>query len=107
MQQTLRDDDRVMSLVETALTKPPTERQEYIAEVCGDDTQLLSQVREYLVWEEQMDGFLLEPVCRRREPERPFGIGDLLLNRFRIVREVRPVDMWLSTRFHADVLWRR
>ncbi len=107
MSRLLRDDDRIMSLVESALARPQAERLAWLAEACGSDLDLLTLAREYLVWEEQMDGFLLDPVIRATEPERPFSPGDLLESRFRIVREVAEGGMGIVYEAHDERLDRR
>lgn len=82
------DDDLVMRLVETALARPPDEREKYLQSACADSTELLTQVRGYVAWEERMNGFLLDPVCSPHADEHLFEPGQLLEDRFRIVREV-------------------
>ena len=83
-----QDDDLVMNLVELALARPSEEREDYLRSVCAADTELLSQVRNYVHWEERMNGFLLDPLYPPLSDERPFEAGQVLDHRFRIVREV-------------------
>jgi len=75
-----------MSLVEGALKRSPEEREAFIQCECGDDSELLEQVRNYVHWEETMDRFLLEPFCL--PPEPPFEEGEKLADRFRILKVV-------------------
>jgi tetratricopeptide (TPR) repeat protein len=82
------DDDLVMSLVESALDRPPDQRESYIRDACSGDPDLFAQVRDYVDWEDRMQGFLLEPVLATVMPECRLEPGELLENRFRIVREV-------------------
>ncbi len=82
------DDDRVMNLVELALSRPRDERQAYLQSVCGGDNELFGAVWNYVQAEERMNGFLLDPLCDVPAPERPFEPGDLVEERFRVVREV-------------------
>ncbi len=82
------DDDRVMNLVELALSRPREERQVYLQSVCAADTELLGAVWNYVQAEERMNGFLLDPLCQAPAPERPFEPGDLVEGRFRVLREV-------------------
>jgi tetratricopeptide (TPR) repeat protein len=80
------DDDLVMGIVENTLTLPLAERDGYIAKICQGNLGLIEKVREYVKFEEIMDGFLLEPLCILPEPE--FQAGTLLADRFRILRIV-------------------
>ena len=84
----LQDDDLVMSLVEMALRKPSSQRLQYVTEACGKDTELFTRVWDYVRWEQQMKGFLSEPLYAPLEVEHPFEPGELLEGRFRIIREV-------------------
>jgi eukaryotic-like serine/threonine-protein kinase len=82
------DDDRVMNLVELALSRPRDERQVYLQSVCAGDTELFGAVWNYVQAEERMNGFLLDPLCQAPPPERPFEPGDLVEARFHVIREV-------------------
>jgi tetratricopeptide (TPR) repeat protein len=83
-----QDDDLVMNLVDLALRCPSTQREAYIEHACGDSPELLTQVCHYVEAEERMCGFLLESLLPPPVFERPFEPGDLLLDRFRITREL-------------------
>jgi tetratricopeptide (TPR) repeat protein/TolB-like protein len=83
-----QDDDLVMNLVELALARPAEEREDYLRSVCAADAELLTEVRNYVRWEERMNGFLLDPLYPHLPDERPFEPGQILDDRFRIVREV-------------------
>src|ERR1035438_2249625 len=112
-----QDDDVLMSLVDQALAQPEDQRQAYLSSACAENSELLEQARNYVRWEERMQGFLLEPLFRppaadvpvrpvdvdtlRSEAtqlmtpaqnaagaEQPFEPGQRLDNRFRIVREL-------------------
>jgi tetratricopeptide (TPR) repeat protein len=77
-----------MSLVEMALASPSHSREQYLKEACGGDIALLELVQGYVDWERRMDGFLSEPLYPRRFLEHPFEAGELLHERFRIIREI-------------------
>ena len=86
------DDDLVMSLVEMAMARPASERQPFMESVCEGDAALLASVRKYVEWEERMQGFMRSPLIpsplQSESDERPFEPGNLVLSRFRIIREV-------------------
>src|SRR3954451_14466396 len=87
MHDKAQDDERVMTLVELALSRPSGERERFLRSACGRNTELFGQAWDYVKWEERMDGFLLDPVLAPLR-ERPFEPGELLEGRFRILREV-------------------
>jgi serine/threonine-protein kinase len=78
-------DDLVMSAAALALASPVENREAYIHGACGGDPELIRQVRDYLDWEERMDGFLEESLFAHDEP--PFQVGDLADGRFDILRD--------------------
>ncbi|HLH44168.1 MAG TPA: protein kinase [Bryobacteraceae bacterium] len=81
----LAADDVVMSVVALALASPVERREAYIHGACGGDPNLMRQVREYLEWEERMDGFLDGSLFLGDEP--PFQHGDVAAGRFDILRD--------------------
>lgn len=88
MPKKAQDDDVVMSLVESALARPAEEREAYLESACAGDPELRQRVSDYVHWELRMNGFLLEPFHAPDAVEHPFEPGELLDQRFRIVREV-------------------
>ena len=54
MQDKAQDDDQVMSLVEQALARAADDRDSYLRNACGDNSELLVRVRDYVTWEERM-----------------------------------------------------
>jgi eukaryotic-like serine/threonine-protein kinase len=82
-----QDDDLVMGLVELALSQPPDAQEDYVRTACADDAELFSQVWDYVRWNRRMQDFLLEPLFPAL-PQHQFQPGDVLADRFRIVREV-------------------
>jgi serine/threonine protein kinase/tetratricopeptide (TPR) repeat protein len=83
-----QDDDRVMSLVQLALDQPREHRESYIREACTGDTELLTQVMDYVNWEERMRGFLLDPLLPRTPSAYRLQPDELLEGRFRVIRQV-------------------
>jgi len=88
MQDPSQGDEVLMTLVERALTLPEDQRQVYLRTECAGDSELFSQAWEYVQWEKRMDGFLLDPMFSVQAPEPVFEPGQLVISRFRIVREV-------------------
>ena len=101
------DDDLVMSLVELALTRSATDREAYLREACEGDSELFEQVWRYVEWEERMKGFLLDPLYPALSYEHPFEPGELLDDRFRIVREVAQGGMGVVYEAFDEKLQRR
>ena len=82
-------DELVMTLVESALERPATERESFLRSVCGENARLYGDVLNRIGWEERMGAFLREPLLPGREVlEHPFQPGELVGGRFRIVRPV-------------------
>jgi eukaryotic-like serine/threonine-protein kinase len=89
MQQSTKSDHLLMSLVERVLARPKEDRQAYLQSACGNDNpELFSRVWTYVQAEERMGGFLLDPFDPPVEGDAPFEPGQLVLNRFRIIREI-------------------
>ncbi len=101
------DDDRVMSLVELALSRPPREREAYLMSVCAGDAGLFAAVANYVRAEERMNGFLLDPFCPKPVIEHPFEPGELVDDRFRVVREVARGGMGVVYEVKDEKLDRR
>jgi eukaryotic-like serine/threonine-protein kinase len=102
-----QDDDVVMNLVDLALARPPDERQAYLRSACSGDTDLLTQVQNYVEWEQRMNGFLLDPLYPPASFDHPFQPGELLEERFRIVREVAQGGMGIVYEAQDEKLERR
>ena len=103
----MQDNDLLMSLLESTLTYPVEERESYLRSACAENPELFRQVWNYVQWEERMKGFLLEPLCRPILQEHPFEAGDLLDDRFRIVREVAQGGMGVVYEAFDERLERR
>jgi eukaryotic-like serine/threonine-protein kinase len=82
------DDDFVTTLVDLAMARPSEERARYLQAECGNNTDLFNRVWHVVQSEEQMKGFIAEPVVFPVSSEHPFKVGELLQGRFRIVREI-------------------
>ncbi|HTS49503.1 MAG TPA: protein kinase [Bryobacteraceae bacterium] len=107
MPNKVQDDDLVMNLVDLALSRPAEERTAYLETACAGDTELLTKVSHYVEWEERMNGFLLDPLYAPVDNEHPFEPGQLLCDRFRIVREVAQGGMGIVYEATDEKLERR
>src|SRR5690348_7487200 len=102
-----KTDDLVITLVELALTRPEDEREAYLKSACGTNSDLFAQALSYVEWEKRMKGFLLDPFRAPAVCERPFQPGDLLLNRFRVLREIAQGGMGIVWEAMDEKLDRR
>jgi hypothetical protein len=91
-----QDNDLLMSVVMRALSTKPEEREAYVSAACGGDSELLALVRDYVRAEQEMAGFLERPALEGfpwsfpefDETETAFEPGEMLADRFRIIRRV-------------------
>jgi serine/threonine protein kinase/tetratricopeptide (TPR) repeat protein len=81
-------DDRLMSLCELALRMPAPQREAGLRAATAGDTGLFEEVWTRVQWEERLGDFLLEPLAPPRDLDHPLTPGQLLADRFEIVREV-------------------
>lgn len=107
MSHKLQDDELVMKLVEMALATPPDERLKCLRNVCGEDTELLTEVLSCVEWERQMEGFLAKPLLTLSEAEHPFEPGQVLAGRFRVVQELAQGGMGIVYEAYDEKLRRR
>jgi Flp pilus assembly protein TadD len=100
-------DEVLMNLVELALQRPPGERERYLRGACADEPQLFEPAWNYVQAEQRMGGFLLDPLFSPPQTEQPLQPGDLLHQRFRIIREVAQGGMGVVYEAHDEKLDRR
>ena len=84
-------DERLMSLAAEALRTPADQRERFLRAECQQDEVLYSEVSDILRWEERMAGFLRDPLISFIDVEgldRPFQPGEIVSDRFEIIREV-------------------
>jgi serine/threonine-protein kinase len=84
-------DERPMSLAAEALRIPAAQRETFLRAACQQDEALYSEVSEIVEWEERMGDFLRDPLISFIDLEgldRPFQPGEIVSERFEIIREV-------------------
>jgi serine/threonine protein kinase/tetratricopeptide (TPR) repeat protein len=77
-----------MAAVSRLLRLAPLERERYVAVVAGGDKALEREIMETLEWEERMGGFLEQPIARFPGSGRRFSAGQVISERFEILREI-------------------
>lgn len=80
------EDERLMTVVELALARHPSEHEAYLRSVCANDSELFSRAMEFVAWEVRMEGFLPGPLFQALAMDPPFELNDLLADRFRLTR---------------------
>src|SRR5215813_10229130 len=84
-------DEQLMHLAAEALRTPAPQREEFLRRACQQDGDLYSEVSEIVAWEERMGGFMRDPLVGfidLEELDRPFKPGQVVSERFEILREV-------------------
>jgi eukaryotic-like serine/threonine-protein kinase len=95
MSGSIEDDDRVMRIVTAALRKPAAERETYVHAACEGDDDLRREIAETITWEERMGGFLQHPMVALNDPARALQAGQVVAERFEIMREIGEGGMGL------------
>ena len=88
MEDSSERDEWVMSVVAGALQCPATEREGYLRNTCGNDSQLYQEVAETIEWEARMGSFLLHPMIAFKHFARAFQVGQVISERFELIREI-------------------
>ncbi len=88
MVNSAENDERVAAIVSKALRQPPAKRESYLRFACNDDQELYQETAAAVKWEERMGSFLLLPAIVTREFPRPFETGQIISERFEILREI-------------------
>ncbi len=79
-------DERLMQLVSAALERPVAERDSFLRLACQQDQDLFREALEVLDGEQKMGSFLLHPAISFKESSPPFQAGQLVAERFEIIR---------------------
>jgi serine/threonine protein kinase/tetratricopeptide (TPR) repeat protein len=88
MVNSAENDERVAAIVSKALRQPPAKRESYLRFACDDDQELYQETAAAVKWEERMGSFLLLPAIATKEFPRPFQAGQIISERFEILREI-------------------
>ncbi len=80
------NDERVMAVVSIALRRSSAERESYLRLACENDEQLYREAVELVKQQERLGSFLEHPLIDDRR--RPFEIGQVISNRFEIIKEI-------------------
>jgi eukaryotic-like serine/threonine-protein kinase len=88
MESDHEQDERVMTLVAAALRLKVEDRESFIRIASGADDDLYRQAAETLEWEQRMGNFLQQPMITLEELVHPFAAGQVISQRFEIVREI-------------------
>jgi tetratricopeptide (TPR) repeat protein len=88
MESSVENDQRVMNIVAIAMRQEPAERPSYLRLACESDRELYREVAEIVSDEERMGEFLLHPMIEFEEFPRPFDPGQVISERFEVIREI-------------------
>src|SRR5262249_5755015 len=81
-------DQRLMQLVAAALQKPAAQRESYLREACPDNPDLLQEACDVVKGEERMGSFLLHPAIAFKDSPPAFQAGEVVAERFEIIRDI-------------------
>jgi eukaryotic-like serine/threonine-protein kinase len=79
-------DERVMAVVSIALRRSSAERESYLRLACENDESLYKEAVELVKRQERLGSFLEHPLIN--DHRRPFEIGEVISDRFEILREI-------------------
>jgi len=88
MASSVECDERVMDVVADALQRPPEERELFIQQACNGDDALVCAVNDALDWEANNASFLNAPWLEFTRLVSPFASGEVVNDRFEILREI-------------------
>jgi len=80
------NDERVMAVVSIALRRSSAEREPYLRLACENDESLYREALELVKRQEELGSFMEHSLIH--DQRRPFEIGELISNRFEILREI-------------------
>jgi serine/threonine protein kinase/tetratricopeptide (TPR) repeat protein len=88
MEDTAQNDERVMAIVSIAMRQSDSDRDPYLRLACAADDSLYRQTAELVKKREGLGSFLEHPIRREREGHTPFEVGQVISNRFEILKEI-------------------
>ena len=93
-------DDRVMELVTAALDKPAAAREAYLRLACAGNVELYREAAEIVTCEEIMGRFMQHPMVVLEDPARSVHAGQIVSDRFEIVRKIGEGGMGIVYEAH-------
>jgi hypothetical protein len=93
-------DERVMAIVTAALDKPAAERDAYLRIACAGNDELYREAAEVVTCEKLMGNFMLHPMVVLADPARSFRPGQIVSDRFEIVRTIGEGGMGIVYEAH-------
>src|SRR5947208_1807891 len=88
MECSVERDQRLMQLVSAALQKPAAQRDSYLRLACPSDPELLQEASDVIKGEEKMGSFLRHPAIAFKDAPPAFQTGEVVAERFEIIREI-------------------
>jgi eukaryotic-like serine/threonine-protein kinase len=88
MDNCAENDQHVMAIVSMALRQPASERESYVRLACEKEPALYRETLEAMNWEVRMGSFLQHPAISLQRCFRPFEVGQVISERFEILREI-------------------
>ena len=86
MEDSARNDERVMAVVSIALRQSSTDRDSFLRLACENDDELYREAAELVKRQERLGSFMEHSLIQ--DHRRPFEIGQVISNRFEIIREM-------------------
>lgn len=87
MKSDAESDEQLMDLVSMVMKQPPANRESFLRQACNDP-ELRRKAYSIVRTEEQLGSFMLQPVSTLKETVRPFEAGQVIQERFQIIREI-------------------
>jgi serine/threonine protein kinase len=81
-------DELVMSILAEVLRRPSEQREPFLRSACNGDADLYDEIAEAAEWDDKMGSFLKRPLIDFAAFAPPFQPGQVILERYLIVREV-------------------